>query len=289
MTISKPDLGYIAYIDESGDIGLRTVIPLDAKGASEWLIISAVVIRAENETHVAKWLRAMREEAKSIQSEDLHFKTLSDRQRQIICGSLAECDVRLFVVISNKQNMRGHRNERAEKRGRSKHYLYWWLCRLLLERVTEFCEGKNRSANTPGRQLRVELSRRADLNYRYFSNYLAKLWIQDGTEGLFLNKSNPRWSVFDPKEVYAYDHRSRAGLQLADVVASAFYRAVNRDAETSPTADFAKLLKPRIWAGRSGKHFDTGIKVLPFPLRIAHLDDEQKEVFRAYGYPEDKL
>jgi hypothetical protein len=286
MTISKPDTGYIAYIDESGDIGLRTVVPLDANGASEWLIVSAMVVRSENEREVAKWLRAMREKARSTQSPDLHFKTLSDRQRHIICGELAECDARLFVVISNKQNMRQHRNDRAARMGQSKHYIYWFLCRLLLERVTEFCEARNDLAGTPGRRLRVEFSKRSDLNYTHLSNYLTKLWIQD--ERVFLNKKTLRWSVFDPHEIYAYDHRTRAGLQLADAVASAFYRAVNRDAETPCNSDFAKLLKPRVWAGKKGNHFDTGFKALPFPMRVANLDADQKDVFNAYGYPAEK-
>lgn len=39
--------GYIAYIDEAGDPGLNKVRPIDANGASEWLILSAVVIKAE--------------------------------------------------------------------------------------------------------------------------------------------------------------------------------------------------------------------------------------------------
>jgi hypothetical protein len=45
----NPDYEYIAYIDESGDQGLERVKPLDANGSSEWLIVSAVVIRKQNE------------------------------------------------------------------------------------------------------------------------------------------------------------------------------------------------------------------------------------------------
>jgi hypothetical protein len=109
---TKP-YGYIAYIDESGDFGLRNVYPIDPRGASEWLIVSAVVIRAEIEASLVDGLRQLRIDAKNTQSPDLHFRTLGDRQKKIVCSGLAEMDARLFVVISNKRNMRRHRNELA--------------------------------------------------------------------------------------------------------------------------------------------------------------------------------
>ena len=35
----RSKIGYVAYIDEAGDAGLKTVRPLDPSGASEWLIL----------------------------------------------------------------------------------------------------------------------------------------------------------------------------------------------------------------------------------------------------------
>jgi len=43
---------YIAYIDESGDFGLRNVPPVDRGGASEWMVLSAVAIRADTEPKI---------------------------------------------------------------------------------------------------------------------------------------------------------------------------------------------------------------------------------------------
>ena len=37
-------IGYVAYIDEAGDDGIRTVAPLDARGASEWFVLGAFVV-----------------------------------------------------------------------------------------------------------------------------------------------------------------------------------------------------------------------------------------------------
>ena len=52
MTSDQADYGYVAYIDEAGDDGLRAVKPLSRPGSSEWLILSAVVVRAENQVKV---------------------------------------------------------------------------------------------------------------------------------------------------------------------------------------------------------------------------------------------
>ena len=47
MASNDKEYGYIAYIDEAGDPGLNRVRPIDENGASEWLVLSAVVMRAK--------------------------------------------------------------------------------------------------------------------------------------------------------------------------------------------------------------------------------------------------
>ena len=55
ITGGTPEYHYVAYIDEAGDPGLQRVKPLDANGSSEWLVLSAVVIGAPSEKHIAPW------------------------------------------------------------------------------------------------------------------------------------------------------------------------------------------------------------------------------------------
>jgi hypothetical protein len=181
--------------------------------------------------------------------------------------------------------MRRHRNEAAGFRSQTKAWFYWWLCRLLIERVSDFCEHRNDRAETPGRKVRFEFSRRTDLNYSELTNYLAQLWAQGGHA--FLSKRLPKWSVIDLQQIHAFDHHTRAGLQLADIVASAFYRSVNRDGTAAPNPVYAEALDDRIW--RKGRIvFDEGFKVFPFPLRYPGLTEEQKRIFRFYGYPPNR-
>ena len=278
---------YIAYIDEAGDFGLRKVSPIDSSGASEWLMVSGVVIRGTNEYHVSDWLRAIRLKAKNNQAKSLHFRTLKDRQKKIVCEEIASLDVRLFVVISNKINMRRHHNYPAAFTSSTKAWFYWWMCRLLLERMTEFCENINSRENTPDAKLRLEFSRRKDLKYKEFISYLRRLQAQG--DGTFLDKRIIKWSVMDLNQIHYYNHGHRAGLQLADAVASSFYQAVNRDNQAQCDPQFAKLLMPRIWKNTKKQWFDSGFTVFPFPLKDVPLDEQQKDIFHFYGYPLNKL
>jgi hypothetical protein len=161
------------------------------------------------------------------------------------------------------------------------------MCRLLIERVSEFCALRNTRSGTPGTKVRLELSQRKDLRYTELTDYLTRLWLKDQHGELFLGKRKPVWSVLDFAQIHAFDHRTRAGLQLADVVASAFYQAVNRLGGATPTPRYAELLRPRLWS-RNGAWFEEGVKVFPFPMGFLGLTEGQKRIFRFYGYPPDK-
>ena len=75
-----PRYDYIVYIDESGD-GLKAVKPCTFPGSSEWLVLSAVVIRASNEPSVANWVNDIRSGFKSRQAKALHSPTYLIRTR----------------------------------------------------------------------------------------------------------------------------------------------------------------------------------------------------------------
>lgn len=278
--------GYIIYVDEAGDFGTRTVSPIDPRGASEWMILGAIVIRKEDESKAPAWLKSMRDAAKIFQPPSLHFRTLQDRQKTIVCAELAKLRARAFVVISNKRNMRRYSNPRAGYISAHKHWFYMWMSRLLLERVTDFCASINVRDHTPDKKIQLEFSRRKDIQRNHFTDYFTRIWIQG--KDTHLTKRTINWEVFDFENVNFYDHDSRAGLQFADIVASAFYQAINTNPQGSCCADYATALKP-IVCKKGIKFLDEGFSVQPHSLRQAMLTDAQKEVFRAYGFPDNRM
>lgn len=278
-----PDYGYVAYIDEAGDDGLRAVKPISVPGASEWLILSAVVVRAENQAKVSEWVSKIASAIPRRQTPDIHFKNLNSINKALVCRQVADLDVRCFVIASNKKNMEGYSNPAAGKIP-SSNWFYCWMTRILLERVTRFVGEKSAGSNTP-RHLRIEYSARGGLKYSQMSAYYE--WMRGKRLSPFLPWGNIVWDVMHPGLLKVFPHQDREGLQLADIVASAFFKACDKHDTGACDPTFAKLLKPRMARDTDragGQIAGYGVKLLP-SFAKAKLDHDQAEIFRFYGYP----
>jgi hypothetical protein len=252
-------VAYVAYIDESGDDGLGRVQPIDPNGASEWFVLGAIVVPAHMQRE-AIWAQRILTELRLDQRRILHFQPL-DRQRQVrACQAIAALPLRCFAVISNKKNMRGHTNPRAARVSYSagRTYFYWWMTRLLLERITEYCERRSRHEYHEPRIVRIEFAQRGGLRYSHCQGYLYWLRWQSKTNSLYLKQGDLKWSVLNPlDEIRAHDPATREGLQIADSVAGAFYQAVNGYVEP------AIALAPRMAFDSRGSILGYGIKLMP--------------------------
>lgn len=131
-------VSFVTYIDESGDTGLDLVKkPDDPKGATEWLILSALVVKIEYDSKMVSWVKDVQSEFTSKRA-DLHFNNLLDFKKPLVCGALAKKDCKAFVVMSNKKNIEKYCNSRLDPSNKS--WIYWFLslaafragCRVLL-------------------------------------------------------------------------------------------------------------------------------------------------------------
>jgi hypothetical protein len=285
MSESPPPYSYVAYIDEAGDPGLQRIKPLDDNGSSEWLVLSAVVIGAPNEEKVAPWRNTILRETKS-QRKDLHFTNLKPWNRRIACLELAKLPVRLFVVCSNKKNMRGYTNPFAEQYP-APNWFYAWLSRLLLERVTYFVRQKSLEQHGEIRKVRLEFSSRGGLNRFSITSYLNWLKLRSEEGKNYLPLGNIVWETIDENQVVIFNHKERAGLQLADTVASAFFKACDYVDTGECDPEFAKLLDPRMCRDPYASHpLPSGysLKLMP-KIKDANLLPAQAGIFTYYGYP----
>lgn len=283
--IVAPPYHYIAYIDEAGDPGLERVKPLDDSGSSEWLVLSAVVIGSPNEEHIAPWRNDILREIRS-QRKDLHFTNLQPWHRRIVCAEIAKLPVRCFVVCSNKKNMRGYRNPFAEKY-ESKNWFYAWLSRLLLERVTSFVREKSLEQHKEIKKVRLEFSSRGGLTYASLNTYFEWLKLRNMGGANFLPLGDIVWETVHRDLIHIFHHKQRAGLQFADSVASAFFKAVDCCDTGACDPEFARLLDPkmcRVPDGYRGAVSGYSVKLMP-NLAKAKLLESQAEIFKFYGYP----
>lgn len=216
---------FVVYIDESGDTGLELVKPSPG-GATEWLVLSGLVVKIEEDSNLVSWIGDLQSEFTS-KTPALHFNKLLGFKKTLVCAALAKKSCTCFVVMSNKQNIEKYKNPKLD--ANNKAWIYWWLSRLLLERVTAHCKSLVPEERLKQDKLRIVFSRRGGLKYSDFNDYLWKLYWQSGTGTLHIGFRDLRWSVIDFEEIFVLDHKQRAGLQLTDIVAGAFFQAVEQN------------------------------------------------------------
>jgi hypothetical protein len=273
-------VSFVVYIDESGDTGLEEVkTPYDPKGATEWLVLSAFLVRVQNDSKMVIWTQDVQAKFTSKRA-DLHFNKLLDFKKTLVCSALASKAAKGFVVMSNKKNIEKYKNPRLDDG--NKAWIYWFLTRLLLERVTAFCAQLVPKEREGQDKLRIIFSRRGDLTYKDFTDYLWRMYYERGNQ--VLGYKELEWSVIDFDEIYAHDHGDKAGLQLSDVIAGSFFQAVelNRGAQVECDPSYAKLLRPIIH--HNGRRWYLGFGVKPMPmLSEMDLTNPQKQIFKVYG------
>ncbi|MGD9811368.1 MAG: hypothetical protein AB7U35_08550 [Sphingobium sp.] len=289
MASEQPEYSYVAYIDEAGDPGINKVTPRTAGGSSEWIIVSAALIPAELEGQVEDWIADLTKAMNSHQMRDIHFQKLNATRKTLACTFLAERNVRLFAVVSNKQNMEGYQNPRAAQIP-SDNWFYCWLTRILLERVTDYVYAASIKRYGESQYLKLEYSERGGLRYSQMHAYYEWLKMKSaaGKVALFLPFGDFQYSVLHPDLMRVYNHTERAGLKMPDIVASAFFKAVDihQTRECDPT--FAKLLGPRIArAPDTGQIAGYGVKLMPNwrTLDRFAVPEEQRAILRHFGYP----
>lgn len=280
MQEDQNDYGYVLFIDEAGDDGLTRVQPIDESGGSEWLVIAGTLVRAIHEDDTVEWVREIREQIGATQGPALHYRRLPYFKKVAACLIAGEKPCRSFVVLSNKKNMRGYDNARAARRG-GRQWFYNYCVRLLLERATDFCTNHS-IANGNNPVVKVVFSRRGGHSYPQTKAYLELLKAQASANSTYLKKRQIRHEALRFNLIEYVPHYQVAGLQLADILASAFYQAVNPAAgswSTDPAWAFRRVI-----ARENGEASDYGIVLQPTPPARAALTADQKKVFQQYGY-----
>lgn len=269
-----PPIGYIAYIDEAGDDGLKKIRTTTNRGATEWMVMSAVVIKSAREPEALEWAKSIIRKLDQHQLTHIHFQKLDTPKKIIACNELASRPLRIFTLLSHKRNMEGYRNLHAEKAKVNRTaWFYCWLSKLLLERVTAYCGWRSKHDYGEQRTIRFEFSDRGGVNIDDIRNYYHYIGNQSRLGLLFNDTFDLDWTVVDPLEMHSFPNKQRAGLQLADVAASAFFSGVEFSDAGTTNPEFAKLLLPRMCRDKRRKIYGFGVKMMP--VWVPNLAPEQ--------------
>jgi hypothetical protein len=151
------------------------------------------------------------------------------------------------------------------------------MTRLLLERITDYCERRAMHEYGEPRVVRIEFARRGGLRYSHCQGYFYWLRWQSKTNSLYLKQGDLKWSAVNPlDEIRVHDPALREGLQIADAVAGAFYQAVTGNPEP------AMELAPRMAFDARGSIMGYGLKLMPGGY-LDRAEPHQRPVFDFYA------
>ena len=245
---------YRVYVDESGDEGF--VFKPDGSGSLRWLVLSALVVREENDLKLVEMLRNVRRLLNKQPKQQLHFSDLRHEQRVPYVKQIAELPVRTVTILIHKPGIRDPETFQTEK-----FRLYRYATRLLLERVSWLCRDHRHVGDGSGRADLV-FSNRSIMSYEDLKRYLGLLKGQCDPLSVKID-----WDVIDPGNVRAVNHEQLAGLQVADAVASSFFYAVNVNRYGEVEDRYAKLLLPTAYRHK-GTTLGYGVKLWPEEVQI---------------------
>lgn len=266
------------FIDEAGDPGVRDGLKYVGT-RHEWMCVSAFVVRSSREESLVEWVKHCRAAANSRQAGALHFHKIHRDRRTPVCESLAANPCRTFTVASHKTNVREYVNPRIQKMIDSGTF-YNWCMRLLMERVTAWVEARAKEGQVGLGPLKVVFADRGH-DWEHFFAYVDKLEIQSRTKSLYLKGPGLHHTLLDREHWSVVKADKLAGLQCADVVASAFYQAANT---ASPSHDLrpARALSPIVTKAK-GIARNLGLTVWPLPAQ-ADIPKNDRAIFNSYGY-----
>jgi len=243
---------YHCYIDESGCDGFKF-----DKGSDQWFVLAGFISKEKDvpktkyiidKTKAHFWRRR-----NWIPPETIHWHKLKEIEKQFIINCLFEKDFTLVIVTFwksklTKDNMLHDRN-----------YLYRYMCKYLLERVTSYVNDRNGF-------LKLIFSNRKKFQKKELIDYLSK----ELSENSFMK------NVFSPRKIIVKESWQLKMLQIADCCVSAFGDSFNPRHKNSLDPRFAHKLIVKLYKKSTKEIYGYGLKLFP--------NDCHEEICRQYPF-----
>ncbi|MEG8032014.1 hypothetical protein QP179_10665 [Sphingomonas aurantiaca] len=130
---------------------------------------------------------------------------------------------------------------------------------------------------------RVVFSERGGHDYSHLRSYIETLRMQGSAGTTFLKTREIVSDVLLPELCEVRSHTTLAGLQLADIAASAFFQGIDSLLPTYNPSNAIELKKRVACAPGTKKHADFGLLRLPFK-KHGEIPIADRPIFEAFGY-----
>lgn len=263
---------FTVYIDEAGDEGFGKLAAGPVGGQSRWLVLGACIVNRENDLKLPMWRDQILSRFPQKKTRDLHFRFLNHDQKIVVSQNIAALPIGTCMAMSHKVTISGSAIEQTFKK--KKGYLYNYLIRWLLERVTAVCV---RRAYPDECLVKIVFSRRGGTNYQSVIKYFQLMKkCSESTRPAH----DIVWQVIDFDQIAVESHEKWAGLQFADCLSSAFFSAVEPNGYGNYEHSYAKILKPKLIRD-NGHILNCGLTVVP-SVAASALDKHQTEFFTLF-------
>ena len=248
---------FVAYIDESGDDGLN--MGQNGFGPSHWFVLSALIVRKSVDLELPQRRDEIVSEI-SLQRSEIHMKKIKNHdQKLLVAKRVSEIPSRHITILSNKYSIL---NSERNNLFHEKNTYYNYMGRYLIERISKCCSALRPRVSEGNGKVKIIFSKRGGMSYQAFRDYMSKLKEKDTLRGK--NISGINWNVVDIDLIDAKAHSERAGLQLVDVIAYSFFKAVEKNHFGMTDCSYLNQLK-RNADNRFGSYLHNGVKIIPDP------------------------
>jgi hypothetical protein len=192
------------YIDEAGDDGFAT------GSSSEWFVLAGLLVPSDQNPICHRIIRDCRVELKYSNKRILHFRKLNHRQRIAVCRILGSSELKAIAVLIHKSVVIGQQTPR----GKRLYLVETAICALLNTAALIAREPMDTS------DLEFVFSKCERTDFPLILNSIREHQPQRIIEQSFWKR------IGQPKSRNPQFH---SGLQLADIVASSCFFAINRN------------------------------------------------------------
>ena len=250
------------FIDESGDLGIRTVRDDGKPGASPYFVMAAAVMPHATAIHARKILKEIDAE---ITKKWGHATDLNHSQTVYFARKTASINARFFAVISRKATLGDYANDI----GWDPHKFYNKCAHYLLE-----CVGKYLSMTGHDQEEPDVVFEDRNHNFDTLIRYIGK--IKENP----LHENAKYVKVFNPFAFVTREKREEDLLKFADLAAYSVYQCVNKiDANFRiPEPRYLLEISRRFGCDSNGLILGTGIKCI-HNLEQLDLDDDIRAMF----------
>lgn len=230
------------YIDEAGDRGT-------APGSSKYFVVTAVVVDDDKDALAREALLQLKRLLGRRPEDILHFRNLTHSQKVKACQTISSLPIDGFAsVIVCKKILSTPFPSGGLAYIAQPDPMYLWAIRLLLERVSWLIRDTGEGTSI--------------VTFAHLKRFKA-VKLHSYREALRHSPTSIHWPSFEGHDFRLSAPSKTHLLQVADICASALFKAVEPDEYGNPEPRYLTELRSIIYRRTSGLLTSYGLKVFP--------------------------